>query len=68
MAGLATAVASLGPIVTTPVPSRIVPPLALLRVRLNVSAPSARASSMIGTTTVRTVSPGAKTRVPLVVV
>ena len=62
--GCETAVASLAPIVTVPVPRVIVAWMGVLRASVKLSAGSSEPSSAIGTTTVLAVSPGAKESVP----
>ena len=65
MPGEATSAWSLPPIAIDPVPSPIVAFVGLLRPSVKASAGSGGPSSVIGTTTVFVVSPGAKVSVPV---
>ena len=64
MSGSVESGVSLTPIVTVPVPVAMSAWSGLLRLSEKFSAPSASPSSVIGTTTVLAVSPGAKESVP----
>ena len=64
MVGLLATVLSLGAMKANAVPWPIVTPTGLLSVTLKRSTPSATASSMIGTLSVRMVSPGRKAMLP----
>ena len=68
MLGCESAVASLGPISTTPLGSVMLALVAPLKVSVKLSAGSPERSSVIGTSTVLAVSPGAKVSVPAVAV